>query len=286
MSMPSYPPNGADLTREQALTMIVASIAMEERALSHIIDAEGEKIRYILGRLEGSCGPRAYTREVLEVNKSVTKLLDIVMQNQMLLKNKLSTALDAGRCCWDCCPPDCCPPERPPKPSCRPPEPPPQPPCCPPERPCPPEPPSCGEPKAAAQFTARCTPFLWKSGCPLEWACRCRRGGGIRWEEHAPGVVRLDPRRAYQVSYTVNICDVFPLEASGRICLEGAREGLHAPPPLWFAIRCHHGEPTTLQYETLLLPCAREAGPLEISVCLHARSTLRVEQAELNIAEL
>ena len=42
MSMPSYPPNGADMTREQAITMIVASIAMEERALSHIIDAEGE----------------------------------------------------------------------------------------------------------------------------------------------------------------------------------------------------------------------------------------------------
>ena len=30
MSMPSFPPNGADLTREEALTMIIASIAMEE----------------------------------------------------------------------------------------------------------------------------------------------------------------------------------------------------------------------------------------------------------------
>ena len=31
------PPNGADMTREDALTMIIASIAMEELALSHIL---------------------------------------------------------------------------------------------------------------------------------------------------------------------------------------------------------------------------------------------------------
>ena len=30
MSMPSFPPNGADMTQEEALTMIIASIAMEE----------------------------------------------------------------------------------------------------------------------------------------------------------------------------------------------------------------------------------------------------------------
>ena len=41
MSMPSFPPNGADMTREEALTMIIASIAMEELALSH-------KVFYVL----------------------------------------------------------------------------------------------------------------------------------------------------------------------------------------------------------------------------------------------
>ena len=46
MSMPSFPPNGADMTREEALTMIIASIAMEELALSHILNAEGEKLQY------------------------------------------------------------------------------------------------------------------------------------------------------------------------------------------------------------------------------------------------
>ena len=37
------------MTREEALTMIIASIAMEELALSHILNAEGEKLQYVLG---------------------------------------------------------------------------------------------------------------------------------------------------------------------------------------------------------------------------------------------
>jgi hypothetical protein len=41
MSMPSFPKNGADMTRDEALTMIIACIAMEELALSHILNAGG-----------------------------------------------------------------------------------------------------------------------------------------------------------------------------------------------------------------------------------------------------
>lgn len=80
MSMPSFPPNGADMTREEALTMIIASIAMEELALSHILNAEGEKLQYILGTLPGT-SPCACPRDVLTVNKSVTALVEAVTQN-------------------------------------------------------------------------------------------------------------------------------------------------------------------------------------------------------------
>ena len=127
MSMPSFPAHGADMTREEALTMIIASIAMEELALSHIINAEGEKLQYILGTLPGA-KPCACPQDVLAVNKSVASLLDVVAQNQMLLKNKLEKVLEV-------CPapvPPCGPyPPRPPNPPPRrasPPPPPPPPP--------------------------------------------------------------------------------------------------------------------------------------------------------------
>ena len=93
MSMPSFPPNGADMTQEEALTMIIASIAMEELALSHILNAEGEKLQYILGTLPGT-SPCACPHDVLAVNKSVTALVEAVTQNQMLLKNKLAQVLE------------------------------------------------------------------------------------------------------------------------------------------------------------------------------------------------
>ena len=93
MSMPSFPPNGADMTQEEALTMIIASIAMEELALSHILNAEGEKLQYILGTLPGT-SPCACPHDVLAVNKSVTALVEAVTQNQMLLKNTLAQVLE------------------------------------------------------------------------------------------------------------------------------------------------------------------------------------------------
>ena len=39
------------LTREDSINLLLVSIAMEELALSHILNAEGEKIDYILGTL-------------------------------------------------------------------------------------------------------------------------------------------------------------------------------------------------------------------------------------------
>ena len=132
MSMPSFPKNGANMTREEALTMIIASIAMEELALSHILNAEGEKLQYILGTLPGA-SPWACPQDVLAVNKSVTALVEAVSQNQMLLKNKLDQVLQfcpvppppppPGRPEPEPCPPPC--PPGPCVPPCSPPCPPP-----------------------------------------------------------------------------------------------------------------------------------------------------------------
>lgn len=94
MSQPKFPAR-TDITRDDALNMILTSIAMEELGLSHIINAEGEKLQYILGTLPCSEGTGAAVDQVLEVNESITRLLDSVMQNQIFLKGKMEKVLDS-----------------------------------------------------------------------------------------------------------------------------------------------------------------------------------------------
>ncbi|HPW00831.1 MAG TPA: collagen-like protein, partial [Oscillospiraceae bacterium] len=95
MSQPTYPSISPELTHDEALNMILASIAMEELGLSHIINAEGEKLQYVLGTLPGQSGVSPTVGEVIEVNQSVKCLLDSVMQNQLLLKSKMEGVLCA-----------------------------------------------------------------------------------------------------------------------------------------------------------------------------------------------
>ena len=96
MSMPVFPKINPDITCESAINMILASIAMEELALSHIMNAEGEKLQSVIKHLESSCGGWEYgVDKLLAVNKSVSDMLDRVSQNQMLLKSKMEKALDA-----------------------------------------------------------------------------------------------------------------------------------------------------------------------------------------------
>ena len=51
MSMPSFPNIDPPIQREDAVNQILSSIAMEELGLSHILNAEGEKLQYILGTI-------------------------------------------------------------------------------------------------------------------------------------------------------------------------------------------------------------------------------------------
>lgn len=268
MSMPSFPPNGADMTREEALTMIIASIAMEELALSHILNAEGEKLQYILGTLPNSgCG--ACPRDVLDVNKSVTALVEVVTQNQMLLKNKLSQVLEF-------CP------LPPPPPECRPG------PCPPPCRPdpcVPPCPEPCSKPKcekSAIQLTGQRERLLWSPDCRLLWKQRCREGDGICWEGRAPGQIRLDPESSYLVQYTLNICALTPTE--GSICLKQSPWGVFTDVlPLRFSAGC---KGQTLHQAAVLHPCRSMDCDVELSLVLDAKGPICVDRAVMDVVEL
>ena len=94
MSLPTFPQIDPPLTREGSLNEIISSIAAEELSLSHILNAEGEKLQYVLGTLPG-LGEAAAFEEVMDVNRSVQDTLSDVMEQQALLTAKLSAAMKA-----------------------------------------------------------------------------------------------------------------------------------------------------------------------------------------------
>ena len=281
MSMPSFPKNGADMTREEALTMIIACIAMEELALSHILNAGGEHLQFILGTLPG-----VSSKDVLAAHKSITALIEAVTHNQMLLKNKLDHVLEFV--------------PRPPEPS----QPafPVQPPS--PSQPTPPTPPAPPPPyavpwspvrpapyrvlpcaKSALQLVGQRERMLWEPDSRLFWRQRSRSGQNICWDGCAPGQIHLNPGKSYVVQYTLNVCAISPAEGTGSIFLRQSPCGAFADtPPLCLTLgRLAHG-PQTLHHVSVLHP--RTNSGVDLSLVLNAKTPLCVERAEMDIVEL
>lgn len=93
MSRPQFP-DMPDLSRQDAINQVIASIASEELALSHILNAEGEKIQYAVGTLPGLVGGSTI-EDVTDINESASDMLGTVLENQVVLAGKLSQALQA-----------------------------------------------------------------------------------------------------------------------------------------------------------------------------------------------
>jgi hypothetical protein len=95
MSLPQFPDVCDDLTLDCSVSQILVSIAMEELALSHIINAEGEKIQYVLGTLPGASqqAEPPTIDELIKINESVKDMLAAISMSQMYLFGKMSTAL-------------------------------------------------------------------------------------------------------------------------------------------------------------------------------------------------
>lgn len=81
------------LTRNDAVNLLLSSIAMEELGLSHIINAEGEKLQFVLGTLPGVTSPPATISDLLNVNASVQATLNAVTHKELLLQSKLDSIL-------------------------------------------------------------------------------------------------------------------------------------------------------------------------------------------------
>ena len=80
MGMPIITPGTS--TRCQAITDIITSVALEQTALSHILNAEGEKIQKVVFLSTTSS-------EMLAVNKSVENMVKSITRLEMVLQGKL-----------------------------------------------------------------------------------------------------------------------------------------------------------------------------------------------------
>ncbi|GAB6139117.1 hypothetical protein [Halanaerobaculum tunisiense] len=86
MSTPDIP-EGVD--QEQSLTDLLESIALEETALAHVVNAEGEKIQAIVDSFDDFTH-----QEILDLQDSVEDTLKTTVKKQMLLQFKLEEVLD------------------------------------------------------------------------------------------------------------------------------------------------------------------------------------------------
>lgn len=89
MSLPNIPdidPN-ITLSRCETIHLLLSSIAMEEISLSHILNAEGEKLQAFIKK-EPDC-----LDDYLKINDSILKTLRAVVSSQILLNFKLNDVL-------------------------------------------------------------------------------------------------------------------------------------------------------------------------------------------------
>ena len=81
MGMPVITPGAG--TREEAITDLIESIALQESALSHIMNAEGEKMQAVIAM------ENITPDELLELNRSVELMLSAITRLEMVFQAKL-----------------------------------------------------------------------------------------------------------------------------------------------------------------------------------------------------
>jgi len=86
------------IDEDNALANIIASIALEEAALAHIINAEGEKIQRIVGTFvpedeTEALESNATIEDMQNINTTVGEMIETVSSIETSLHNKLRTVL-------------------------------------------------------------------------------------------------------------------------------------------------------------------------------------------------
>lgn len=89
MSMPKIPDMDPHitLTRPQVIDMMLASVATEGLGLSHILNAQSEKILRFVNDEQAS------VNDILQMNRSMDKVLRSVISSQFLIQLRLGDIL-------------------------------------------------------------------------------------------------------------------------------------------------------------------------------------------------
>lgn len=94
MSLPNIPniTPTISISRTEVINLLLASIALEELGLAHIVNAEAEKIQFVLGTLNGvHVAPSV--ADLIAIDVSVQTTLKDVIKKEMLLEFKLEEVL-------------------------------------------------------------------------------------------------------------------------------------------------------------------------------------------------
>lgn len=83
------------LTFDSSINLLLTSIALEEISLAHILNAEGEKLQYVLGTLPNTSPPSMSLNDLLAINESVREMLREVSRKEWILLNKLESVVAA-----------------------------------------------------------------------------------------------------------------------------------------------------------------------------------------------
>jgi hypothetical protein len=84
------------ITPGQTVSLLLSSIALEELALAHLINAEAEKMQFVLGTLETDNDPpeKVSVNDLLLLNGNVRSVLQDVIKKEMLLQFKFENILE------------------------------------------------------------------------------------------------------------------------------------------------------------------------------------------------
>lgn len=98
MSMPSIPEERYRPTHDEVVIDLLKPIAMEETALSHLIDAEASKLEAFVGRSK-NFPLKPTVAQLIAFNAQVFKMIDVVVMKEWLLLRKLREVVELAALC-------------------------------------------------------------------------------------------------------------------------------------------------------------------------------------------